>query len=275
MTLSAYIERNMESLIEEWECFARTAQPEHANLDREELRDWANGVLKAIAAEMSTGQNDGGEGRESTENWQRHAPALTEAARVHAMHRLAQGFQIDQMLSEYRELRRTVVRRWTRDTETDRQAVKQLVRFNEVLDQALTESTRGYSDMVDRARDLFIGAFGHDMRTPLASILTTAEALLMSPDELGGRHLQSTVGIRNSAKRISRMLQDLLDFTQTGSVAACPCRARKRTWSKSAPRSSMKCAPSTRIATSGSNAVRDWPAASMPVGSAKCCRISY
>lgn len=213
MTLSDYIERNLESLLEEWERFARKAQPPHAHLNREELRDWANGVLMAIAAEMRTERKE--QESEAAEKEGPQSPALTEAARVHAMHRLAQGFQIDQMLSEYRELRGTVIRRWTREMETDGRAAKELVRFNEVLDRALTESIRGYSDMVDRARDLFIGAFGHDMRAPLGSILTTAEALLMSPEEIGGRHLQSTVRIRNSAKRISRMLQDLLDFTQT------------------------------------------------------------
>lgn len=230
MTLPDYIERNMESLLEEWERFARKAQPPHANLNREELRDWANGVLMAIAAEMRTERKEQEKEQESetAEKKCPQPPALTEAARVHAMHRLAQGFQIDQMLSEYRELRGTVVRRWTQEMETDGRTAKELVRFNEVLDRALTESIRGYSDMVDRARDLFIGAFGHDMRAPLGSILTTTEALLMSPEEMGGRHLQSTVRIRNSAKRINRMLQDLLDFTQTRLGGRLPM-SRERT----------------------------------------------
>lgn len=214
MTLPDYIDQHMESLLDEWESFARNARPARADLDRQELRNWARSLLEAMAAEMRSAQTGREQERKSKGERPEYAPRLTDAAQTHAMDRLAHGFNIDQIVSEYRALRATVVRLWTRNTTTDDEAVDELVRFNEAMDQALTESIHRYSAALERARDLFIGALSHDMRTPLGSILVSAEALLCS-EVLDSRHLQGAVRIRNAGKRISRMLQDLLDFTQT------------------------------------------------------------
>jgi hypothetical protein len=41
-----------------------------------------------------------------------------QAARLHAQHRFEQGFTLPQMLSEYRALRASVIRRWTAQLES-------------------------------------------------------------------------------------------------------------------------------------------------------------
>jgi signal transduction histidine kinase len=45
--------------------------------------------------------------------------------------------------------------------------------------------------------------------------MSTAEAFLLSTEELPGHHVQGAVRIRNATNRISHMIQDLLDFAQT------------------------------------------------------------
>ena len=80
MTLSDDIGRNMESLLEEWECFARKAQSLNANLDREGLRDRANGVLKAIATELRSERSEREEECKSDEKQQRPAARCSKRA---------------------------------------------------------------------------------------------------------------------------------------------------------------------------------------------------
>jgi len=91
-------------------------------------------------------------------------------------------------------------------------AMQQLVRFNEGLDQAITESIARYTDELEKSRDLFLAALGHDVRTPLAAISITAETLLRDPSDAnrdrGARILRST-------RILGSIANDLLDFTRT------------------------------------------------------------
>ena len=47
----------------------------------------------------------------------------------------------------------------------------ELTRFNEGIDQALTESVVRFNDQVDESRELYMGVLGHDLRTPLQVIV--------------------------------------------------------------------------------------------------------
>lgn len=209
MTLSDFIEDNLEELLDDWEEFAHRAQPDDADLDREELRDWADGVLRAIAEEMRTPEVDAALERRSKQLRPTDAPGITRAARVHAMDRLAQGFNIDQVLSEFRSLRTSVSLKWQARSADDDIAVSHLTRFDEALDHALAESARCYTTSLERTRDLFTAAVGHDLRTPLSSIRNTAEAFLLAPEQLSSYHVAGTVRIRN-ATRIGQMLSNLV-----------------------------------------------------------------
>src|SRR5690606_4388819 len=64
------------------------------------------------------------------------------------------------------------------------------------------------------ARDDILGIVSHDLRSPLGTITTTADMLLdLNPDgEDRIRYLQM---IRRSAKTMDRLINDLLDVTQT------------------------------------------------------------
>jgi len=91
-------------------------------------------------------------------------------------------------------------------------AMQQLVRFSESVDQAIAESIARYTTELDKSRDLFLAALGHDLRTPLGTIGITAEGLLHDPSDVnrerGARILRSTRALGNIAN-------DLLDFTRT------------------------------------------------------------
>ena len=58
-----------------------------------------------------------------------------------------------------------------------------------------------------------IGIVSHDLRNPVSAILLGAAGLLRG-DDLSERQTKTVVRIQSSAERASRMIRDLLDFTQ-------------------------------------------------------------
>ena len=69
-------------------------------------------------------------------------------------------------------------------------------------------------DSSERFRELFIGILGHDLRNPLNAVLM-AQHLLMETAPEAERRLLTRLG--SSAKRMERMITQLLDFTRARS----------------------------------------------------------
>jgi PAS domain S-box-containing protein len=89
-------------------------------------------------------------------------------------------------------------------TLVDISAQKQVEREREVR-LAAAEHAVTFSEM-------FVGILGHDLRNPLAAIVTGTDLLMTREDnERIARPLQR---IRNSAERMTRMIEQILDFTR-------------------------------------------------------------
>jgi signal transduction histidine kinase len=71
----------------------------------------------------------------------------------------------------------------------------------------------------ERFRELFIGMLGHDLRNPLSAISTGTQALLLS-DSLTERSSLAVGRIRTSAARMSRMVNQLLDFARSRDIGS-------------------------------------------------------
>jgi hypothetical protein len=82
------------------------------------------------------------------------------------------------------------------------------------MDQGLNEAIAWYDERVAAARDLFLGVLTHDLRTPLGAVLGSAE-LLLRDESLSSTATKAAVRISNSARRMSNMISDLLDFMRT------------------------------------------------------------
>lgn len=219
VTLSNFILENVAAILVEWEQFARTI-PAAAAMDTAALRDHAEAILKAIAHDIAQPQSDAqqkakSQGKGSVER-------TDSAAETHSGVRHAEGFSLNDMVSEYRALRASVIRLWIHDmSSADRDTLYQLTRFNEAMDQALSESIARYSSQLDRSRELFLGVLGHDLRTPLGAILNSAEYLLLS-NALSGVQTKAVSLISGSGKRLQAMISDLLDVARTRLGAALP-----------------------------------------------------
>ncbi|HLL54892.1 MAG TPA: ATP-binding protein [Myxococcaceae bacterium] len=70
-------------------------------------------------------------------------------------------------------------------------------------------------------QERILGIVGHDLRSPLSSI-TTSAALLLKGGTLAEREGKSVARIARSADRMARMIRDLLDFARTRGNARLP-----------------------------------------------------
>jgi signal transduction histidine kinase len=212
MRLPDFILENLEPILQAWEDFARTIETPGADLDSAALRDHAEQMLRAIVSDLRTTQTK----REQAAKSQGQAPLDEEetAAEIHAMTRLMAGFTIDQMVSEYRALRTSVVSQWMRQVKDGTPInVDDMTRFHEAIDQALTESIASYSRAVEASRNMFLGILGHDLRTPLGAILLGAD-VLRRIEGAGARSTTVANQIYTSVRRASQIVGDLLDLTR-------------------------------------------------------------
>lgn len=145
-------------------------------MDALALRDHAVEILLATVRDMRSVQSAlqrsakargyDGEGE---------SPALNGASEQHAIGRLGSGFDLLEVVSEYRALRASVLRQW-RDSGFPSHAsdVDDVTRFNESIDQSLAKAASSYTKRVDQSRDLFLAILSHDLRNPLNSIAMSA-----------------------------------------------------------------------------------------------------
>jgi signal transduction histidine kinase len=141
---------------------------------------------------------------------------------VHAIGRVRSGFDIMAVVAEYRALRASVIRLWRESQpDADRRDLDDLTRFNESIDQSLTEAVRSYTQRVNQSRQMFLAILGHDLRNPLNSMLMCAQALPRIA-QLDSESSLMVSQISASAMAMAAMLNDLLDFTSSGLGATMP-----------------------------------------------------
>jgi signal transduction histidine kinase len=228
MRLSDFILKDTEAILAEWEEFARRLAPGNA-MGVIALRDHAEKILRLAARDMVSAQTDeqqaekskghGGGGIESD--------GLDGASHEHALDRLGSGFNLIEVVSEYRALRASVLRLWGKCVQAaDEDDLRDLIRFNESIDQSLAEAVKSYTQRVDESRELFLATLGHDLRNPLTAIVASSQ-LLAGSAQLDDEHRGIASRMSGFAKVMSGMIHDLLDFTRArlgGGMPVSPAR---------------------------------------------------
>ena len=220
MRLGDFIRTELEKILASWDEFAGTVKHSGRALDPRELRDHAREILIAIADDIDEPQSAAQQVTKSRGLAQRDKLAGDSAAETHADTRIVSGFAVDAMLTEYRALRASVLRLWaaSEGAHTGPEEVEQLTRFNEAVDQAITESVTRYVQQVERNTNLFMGMLGHDIRNPLGTIRLSAELLVRS----GQLSDKAANPISNGARRIEAIIEQIVDFTRAQSKSLMP-----------------------------------------------------
>ena len=212
MRLAHFVRENTTSIIAEWEKFAKSLSPAADDMSRLALRDHVQELLAFIAHDLETPQSKSEQIKKS--QGEKADIAEESAAETHAALRFTDGFDMDQMVAEYRALRASVINFWglQRGDATNADFVD-LTRFHEALDQQLTESISQYTKKSAESKDMFLGILSHDLRNPLASIGMSA-ALVPKIGALTERQTVLVSQITRSAARATEIVDHLLDLTR-------------------------------------------------------------
>lgn len=156
MTLADFIDTQVECILQAWEVFANDIISAH-DLDPVTARDYAEGILMAIAADLRRAQTRDQQAEKSKGRGP-HSNPKNEAV-LHGFARQATGFSVNEEIAEFRALRASVVRLWT-DTlspaEKDSSPIfDQVQRFHEAIDQALAESVEAFAAEKEERDRLF------------------------------------------------------------------------------------------------------------------------
>lgn len=214
----------MEVILQAWEEFARTIEPPALTMDDVELRDHARQMLTVIAADLRTPQSDHQQSEKSKGNGPRGVHDT--ASEIHAEARLQSGYTVEQLVSEYRAMRSSVLRLWAEGAKTGRISdLDDVTRFNEAVDQALAESVARYAKMVKRSQNMFLAILGHDLRNPLGTVITGASFITQALD-IPSKYIVVGTRIFNSGQRMTKLINDLIDFTRTHLGSGLPVRPK-------------------------------------------------
>lgn len=216
--LTDFIDKNEKQIVSEWESFARTLKPAANDMTPLALRDHIHEILLFIVGDIRSPQTQLQQAQKS--QGKKKEKSTTSAAQTHAALRLAGGFNIDQMVSEWRALRASVIKLWCKaNTQMNATDIIDLTRFNEAIDQEVAESVSHYTTKVGHSKNLFIGILGHDLLSPLNVISMSAQLMLNigMPNErqtLNPRQTMLATQIYESTSRITEIVTTLLDVTR-------------------------------------------------------------
>jgi signal transduction histidine kinase len=208
MKFSTFIQGNLHQIVAEWETFARTLLPAAKTMSDLALRDHSRDILLAIAKDMETSQSKNE--RSDKSKHMRTSGAVETAAAAHGALRQIAGFDLTQLVGEFRAMRASVLAMWRRSAaaDSDEQAIEEIARFNEGIDQALAESVERYSSDIAT----FLAVLGHDLRSPLWAIQGSIE-ILASTNPGAASRSEAMTRIRRSSKAMGALISDLLEYT--------------------------------------------------------------
>jgi len=207
MDLSAFITANARAIVDAWEDFARSLSPDETSLI---LRNHAAHIVASIARDMETAQTK----RQEAAKSQGHGPEglMDNVTLVHVHMRINSGFDLVEIMAEYRALRASIIRLWSVAYPADFAAgALDLVRFSESLDQHIATTIRAYGEREALYRDRFLGMLGHDLRNPI-QVISGSTAILKDVTGVEARPIIDRID--RVTVRMSHMVSDILDFAR-------------------------------------------------------------
>jgi signal transduction histidine kinase len=140
---------------------------------------------------------------------------------MHGAQRVASGFHINDIFSEYRALRASVLRLWRESLPQPQLTdIDDLTRFNEALDQSLASGVASYSKRIDQSRQMFLAILSHDLRNPLSTVRTAAHVVAQKNQD---RTTADAISVINrSTDAMMHLISDLIDFSSSGLGRAMP-----------------------------------------------------
>jgi signal transduction histidine kinase len=201
-TVTAFIRQHRDAIVDEW--LSRAVMlPSAQTLAPPALWDHVPTMLDRLADAIDRHDDT--------------AAALESLPEQHASLRFRQGYDLRQVIAEYRLLREVIMEMYTKRGDASgqlRSNMESLTVLHAGLDRAIAEAVDHYALERDHARDTFVAILGHDLRDPLNTVVFQASALSKRAHELDSSTLNAVRRIAASGDRMERMIRDLLDFAR-------------------------------------------------------------
>ena len=214
-------------------------RPQHLALPptpgRVAVRDHAESILRATVADMTSAQTSVQQEEKSKGDGDKDAASIRVdlASDIHGALRAESGFDMAEVVAEYRALRASVLRLWQKDDPAfHMQDLDDVTRFNEAIDQSLSKASESHvryaeqnrklladaqiarlgAEAGDHAKQIFLMTLSHEMRTPLTAIAGWAQ--ILGKQTCGKEMLQEGAEViaRNVAAQI-KLIDDILDVS--------------------------------------------------------------
>jgi signal transduction histidine kinase len=223
MRLAPFILANIDPILAEWDAFARSLAS-GKKMTKLALRDDAGAILLATVRDMQTPQSPPEQERKSTGHGGAggaESDRLDNASAVHGVGRVGSGFDIVEVVAEYRALRASVLRHWRESLpQPDLHDVEDITRFNESMDQSLAKAVGSYTQRVEQSRRMFLAILSHDLRNPLSCIRMAAQLVSQKSADAGSA--EALALIETNSQAIMRLISDLIDFASSGLGSGMP-----------------------------------------------------
>ncbi|MGK5025781.1 ATP-binding protein [Janthinobacterium sp. RB2R34] len=214
MNIAKFITENMEPILVEWEAFATTFGAVADKMSGRELRDHAKQILQFVAQNIQTAETKE-QTHAKSQGMAKTSVNEESASSIHGRLRYASGFTLLQLIAEYRALRASVLKLWeVACGEVSADSAKDVMRFNEAIDQSLAEAAVAYAEKVNHTRDIFLAMLGHDLRSPLA-VVAMAGAHLSKVGAFDEKVHRIGERVGRSAATMDGMVNDLLALART------------------------------------------------------------
>ncbi|MEG9328907.1 sensor histidine kinase [Salinimicrobium catena] len=213
MRLVPFIKKNKEEIADEWVEYARENISAADEKEVKQVKDHIIEMLESIAKDMEVSESNSEQEAKSKGNKEVKNIHAT-AAKEHGTQRVKMGFNIVELSSEFRALRASVLRLWSKEKsgESDEDQVHDIIRFNEAIDEAWIHSLKKFDSVVQESKNWFLSVLGHDLRSPLAAILGAQQVLGLS-DKLTEKEKRILRRTEASAKSMKELINNLLELT--------------------------------------------------------------
>ena len=220
--LSATLEAQREALLEEWKrrVLRDPAVPEANRLPEPALSNCVPALLDALADRL----------RRDLTSSQAEARALGTAwlSREHAARRREQEYSIASAVREFSHLRSAILALcYAKHIEV---TASEAAVLHSTIDEAMTtvavEMDEAGNAQLRRdveLRERFIAILGHDLRSPLSSVIFSA-ARLLKDAELSPAALSAVQRIARGGERMQRMAEDMLDLIRSRQAGGIPLK---------------------------------------------------
>lgn len=210
MRLADFIRSNEEVIIAGWQAFAQTYLPSAEHMDRTALRDHIIGLLHFIADDLETSETE----RERSDKAKGQGPKGGElhdgAAETHADLRFTAGFDTIEMISEFRALRASVIKLWRAEWAKVDDVLPDLLRFNEAIDQIMTESLARFVEKFSNSGNQIIETLVNDIRDPLAELHQIAQRLL-ERGKLSAEDVKLVIQMSSISSKVNGSVSDVIE----------------------------------------------------------------